>query len=384
MWFAYDKLSLQISGLTACIGLPYTCKFLWAPVFDELVLPFFGRRRAWLITVQCLLVLCIIGLGLSDPLRNVGLTFAAGVAVAFVSASQDILIDAWRIESFEPRQQGEALAGYVWGYRAAMLCAGAGVVALSVRWGWHAAVMCIAVLFLAGPLATLLAAEPDVPPQTGPTGFAARFTAAVRDPLADFLGRNGALVIIAFILLFRLGDVLATGVLSKYYFSLGYDRAAIAQAIGPLSLAATLAGAALGGWMVARIGTGRTLLISGVLQTVVLLMYPALTFLPRAPHVLVAVSMVESFAVTFASAGFLTYLSGLCNREFTATQYALLSSLPAVALHTVGGLSGFLAADLGYLRYFLVSTVAALPAMGLMVVILRRYPPQEGSKRSLF
>jgi len=385
VWFAYDKLSLQVTGLTACIGLPYTCKFLWAPVFDEIKLPFLGRRRAWLLSVQAALVACVIGLAFSDPVRNVELTFAAGVLLAFISASQDILIDAWRIESFDLGKQGEALAGYVWGYRAAMLCAGAGVVDLSVHFGWHQAVLFMAVLALVGPIATLFAAEPPLPEHRAPAGFAARFTEAVRAPLADFLSRNGALLIIAFILVFRLGEVLATGVLSKYYFSLGYTRQDIAQAIGPLSLAATLAGAALGGAMVARYGTGRTLLLTGVFQTAVLLMYPALTFLPHARVMLVLVSMVESFATTFAYAGFLTYLSSLCNKEYTATQYALLSSLPAVALHTIGGLSGFLAADLGYLHYFYASAFAALPAMALMLVILRHYPPKEGKEEgSLF
>jgi PAT family beta-lactamase induction signal transducer AmpG len=174
-------------------------------------------------------------------------------------------------------------------------------------------------------------------------------------------------------------------VLSKYYFSLGYTRLDIAQAFGPLSLAAALAGAASGGFLVVRFGTGRTLLLSGVFQTAVLLLYPALTFLPHAQSMLVLVSMVESFANNVAEAGFLTYLSGLCNRENTATQYALLSSLPALALRTLGGLSGFLAAGLGYLHYFIASTVAALPAMALMLVILWKYPPKEGDeKRSLF
>jgi PAT family beta-lactamase induction signal transducer AmpG len=380
VWFAYDHLSLQVTGLTACIGLPYTCKFLWAPVFDEVPPPFGGRRRGWLIPVQMLLLLGVFGLAMSDPVRHVVWVFVVGVALAFISASQDILIDAWRIETFEQREQGVALAGYVWGYRVAMLCAGPGVMWLSVPLGWHVAVLAMLPLALAGPVAALLAAEPAVDRLAELAGFAARFTAAVWAPLNDIWSRQGAALIIAFILVFRLGEALATGVLSKYYFSLGYTRLDIAQAFGPFSLAATLAGAAAGGWMVVRFGTGRTLLLSGVFQTAVLLVYPALTFLPHAQAMLVLVSMVESFASTFAEAGFLTYLSGLCNREYTATQYALLSSLPALALRTIGGFSGFLAADLGYLHYFIASTCAALPAMALMLVILRYYPPKEGKE----
>ncbi len=366
------------------IGLPYTCKFLWAPVFDEVPPLLGGRRRGWLIPVQVLLLVCIVGLAMSDPVHHVGWVFAVGVALAFVSASQDILIDAWRIETFEQREQGIALAGYVWGYRLAMQCAGPGLIGLSVLLGWHRAVLVMLPLALVGPAAALLAAEPAVERLTERAGFAARFTVAVWTPLKDLASRHGAPIIIAFILVFRLGEALATGVLSKYYFSLGYNRLDISQAFGPLSLVAALAGAAAGGWMVVRFGTGRTLLLSGVFQTAVLLLYPALTFLPHMQAMLVLVSMVESFANNFSEAGFLTYLSGLCNHENTATQYALLSSMPALALRTIGGLSGFLAADLGYLHYFYASTIAALPAMALMLVILRYYPPKEGKEERAF
>ncbi|MDE8345430.1 MAG: MFS transporter [Acidocella sp.] len=377
MWLASDHLGLGMIGLTANIGLAYTLKFLWAPVFDEVRPPILGRRRGWLISVQALLLAAIIALSFSNPAHHVGITLGIGAVVAFISASQDILIDAWRIESFVPRAQGAALGFYVWGYRAAMLVSGAGVIALSVKTGWQMAILGVAVLALVGPVATLCAREPIIARTSAPSGFAARFATAIKAPLAEFLSRRGALVIIAFIILFRLGEALAGVMLAPYYTYLGFNRVAIAIANGPVSLAATLAGAALGGVMVARFGVGRALIIGMVFQTVTLAMYPALAWYPGHPDMLIATAIVESFAETFEYAGFLTYLSGLCAPEYTATQYALLSSLSPLALHTLGGLSGFIAARIGFVPFFTVTIFAALPALAVLAVILKRYPPQE-------
>ncbi len=381
MWLSSEHLGLGIIGLTANIGLSYSLKFLWAPVFDEVSPPWplarLGRRRGWLLFIQACLILAIAGLALSNPATGILPTLIFGAILAFVSASQDILIDAWRIETFTPRQQGTALAGYVWGYRAALLISGAGVIALSIKTGWHLAILLMAGLAVIGPLATLLAPEPALTAHRQPTGFAARFADAVKAPLAEFLSRPGAPLIIAFIILFRLGEALAGVMLAPYYTHLGFNRAAIALANGPISLAMTLLGAALGGLLVARIGVGKALLITAFFQTAALLMYPLLGLFPGQPHMLVLTSAIEAYAEGFADAAFLTYLSGLCNRAYTATQYALLSSLAPLALRTIGGLSGFIAAATGFIPFFILTTFAALPAMVLMLIILHRYPPEK-------
>ncbi len=380
MWLSSEHLALGVIGLTANIGLAYTLKFLWAPVFDEVAAPVtwrMGRRRGWLLLVQGALVLAIAGLALSDPAASIAGTLAFGATLAFVSASQDILIDAWRIETFALDQQGVALACYVWGYRAAMLISGAGVIALSVQTGWHEAILLVAGLAALGPLATLLAAEPVVPVLPHTNGFAARFAEAVVAPLQEFLSRRGALVMVAFIISFRLGEALAGVMLAPYYTSLGFNRAVIAVANGPISLVATLIGTALGGWLVTRIGVGKALLLTTLFQTLALLMYPALGLFPGQPHMLVITSVLESFAEGFQDATFLTYMSGLCNRQFTATQYALLSSLAPLALRTIGGLSGFMAAAMGFIPFFIMTSFAAVPALGLLLVILRYYPPED-------
>ncbi len=380
LWLARAHLPLAAIGATAGLGIAYSLKFLWAPLLDEVRAPppfrALGRRRGWLLLFQLLLSAAVLGLALTHPARALTPTLAAGALVAFFSASQDIMIDAWRIETFPQRMQGAATAGYVWGYRGAMLISGYGVIKLSARIGWHEAILLMAPLQLIGAAATLFCKEPAPPERHAGQRLAERFRQAVIAPLAEFFSRRGALAILAFVFLFYLGEALAGVMLPSYYTHLGFNRAAIAIASGPASLAAILAGTAVGGFAVARIGVGRALLAAGSFQTLALIMYPLLGLYPHAPHILVATSVLENFAEGTASAAFVTYLSGLCARQYTATQYALLSSLAALALRTVGGFSGALAAALGWIPFYSLTTLAALPAMAVMLVILRRYPPE--------
>jgi PAT family beta-lactamase induction signal transducer AmpG len=202
---------------------------------------------------------------------------------------------------------------------------------------------------------------------------------AVLDPLRDFLTRPGAIAILAFIALFKLGEAMGGIMTAPFYRALGFSRDAIA-ATGLFSLVATLSGIAFGGWLVARLGVGRALLWTGSAQTAAMAVYEVLAHAPGEQTVLFLTVATEAFAQGMADAAFLTYLSGLCSRAFTATHYALLSSIPALAIHTAGGFSGALAGAVGWPVFYALCTLGALPAMGLMVVLLRRYPPDEGKK----
>ena len=380
-WMSTDGVSLAAIGLTANIGLAYTLKFLWAPLMDHVAPPGplwrFGRRRGWLLAVQPLLTAACVMLALSSPSRGPILAVTAAALVAFLSASQDILIDAWRIETFPARLQGTALAGYVWGYRAAMLISGSGAIVLSKPYGWHVSLLAMAALSGIGILVSLAAAEPVVRlVEAGASSLRARFADAVVAPLREFLSRPGAVPILSFVVLFRLGEAMAGTMLPPFYRALGFNRAAVALANGPVSLVAVLAGAAAGGWLVARLGVGRALLITGTAQTLAMGMYVALAYSAGNHAVLIGTSVIESATEGLADAAFITYLSGLCDPAHTATQYALLSSVAAVALRTVGGLSGFLAAALGWKLFYSATAFAALPAMGVMVYLLRYYPPR--------
>ncbi len=382
LWLSEGGVSLAAIGLTANIGLAYTLKFLWAPLLDQARPPGplarFGRRRGWLLAVQPLLVGACVLLGLSNPAAALLPAIAAAAAVGFLSASQDILIDAWRIESYPTRRQGAAMAAYVWGYRTALLIAGAGAIKGADLLGWNGALLVVAGLVAIGPIISLLAPEPDGEPAVRvPGGLVARLRLAVVEPLREFLGRPGAGTILSFVALFKLGEAMAGVMNAPFYHSLGFDRAAIAVGNSWFSLPATFAGTALGGWLVARLGVGRALLLTGWVQTLAMAMYLVLAASAGEHHVLYATVATEAFAEGMADAAFITYLSGLCSVAFTATQYALLSSLAAIALRTVGGLSGFLAAALGWTQFYAVCLFAAVPAMLVMLRILRRFPPGD-------
>jgi len=380
LWLSVGGVSLAVIGLTANIGLAYSLKFLWAPLLDQSAPPGalrrFGRRRGWLLAIQPALAGAAVALALSNPARSPVISLAAGALVAFLSASQDIVIDAWRIELFPPRLQGAAMAAYVWGYRIALLISTTGVIAASARVGWHVSLLGVAALIACGTVVTLLAPEPHGVARQAIAGFAARMQHAVLDPLAEFLSRPGAIGILLFVALFKLGEAMAGIMTAPFYRALGFSQDAIA-ATGPFSLVATLAGITLGGWLVARIGVGRALLWTGWAQTIAMVMYVWLSLSAGNHRVLYGTVSVEAFAQGMADAAFITYLSGLCSMAFTATHYALLSSVAALTVHTLGGFSGVLAAAVGWTHFYALCSFAALPAMLLMVWLLRRYPPAE-------
>lgn len=429
LWLSEGGVSLAMIGLTANIGLAYSLKFLWAPVLDQARPPgplrWLGQRRGWLMTIQPLLALSALMLALSDPSAAPAAAIAAAALVAFLSASQDIAVDAWRIEVFPPKLQGAAMAVYVWGYRAALLISGAGAIKAADLVGWHTALLGVALLLALAPLVTLLAREPDVardtqietrperllsydgphrearrtPVETRPdrllsydgahyvvrdtpfetrlARFVARIRHAVVDPLREFLTRPGAITILAFVALFKLDEAMAGVMAAPFYRSLGFDKNAIAVANFLPALAAVLSGIAVGGFLVARLGVGRALLLTGCVQSAAVSMYVVLAFSHGQVHVLYFTVFLEAFVGGLADAAFIAYLSGLCSVAFTATQYALLSSVAAIALRTVGGLTGFLAEAVGWPMYYSICVLATLPSIFLMLRVLRRYPPVE-------
>lgn len=377
-WFAESNVSLGAIGLTAWIGLSYTLKFLWAPLLDHARPPIgaLGRRRGWLAPVQALLALAIAAMALTDPSRNATATVSVAVLVAFLSATQDIAIDAFRIESLPQSRQGLGLAAYVWGYRIALLVANAGVLFAVARIGWQGAFVAMASLMAVGIATTLLLAkEPPSAPVVSRAGWREWLAAAVVAPFRDFLSRPGAWLILAFVALFKLGEALAGIMTAPFYRSLGFSREDVAAVAGVFGLFATLGGVALGGVLVATMGTGQALVGTGIAQMLSNLMYVALHEAGRSMPMLWAQVGVENATDGLADAAFVAYLSGLTSTAFTATQYALLSSLASVPLRTIGGFSGYLAQAMGWTPFFLLTTAAALPGLAIMLVLLRRFPP---------
>ena len=375
-WFTESGMSLADIGLTALIGLAYANKFLWSPLFDAVRLPFLGRRRGWLLLLQLGLMLAIAGMGMTDPTQDATATVALAVLVACLSASQDIVIDAWRIEMLgeDEERQAWGLAAYVGGYRMALLASGAGTLFLVGQLGWGPAYAASALLLLVGLAATLAGREEARAPAPR-LGWAARLQGSVVAPFVDFMGRRHWLAILLFISLFKLGEALAGIQTTPFYRSEGFTRDDVAAVSTIFGMAATLLGAVAGSWLVGRIGVGRALILTGMGQMLSNLMYLALVGGGRDMPMLFAQVGIEAFTDGLADAAFLTYLSGLINRSFSATQYALLSSLAAVPLRTLGASSGWLAQGLGWSWFFVLTTAAALPAMGIMLFLLKRLPP---------
>ncbi len=377
-WLSESHVSLRTIGSAALIGLPYLLKFLWAPLFDRALpgpLGRLGRRRGWMLPVQLLLGLTIVAMSQCAPARALPPLFAAACLLAFLSASQDILIDAWRIEVFAPQLQAAALGAYSWGYRIAMLCSGAGAIALAARIGWHRALLAMAVLSLLGPVLALLAREPVLPVRVG-TGRGWRDALRVRvaEPFRDLLGRPDSGIVIAFVLVANLGTQLADTMAYPLYHALGFAPTAVASANGVPSLCAALAGAAASGLLVARIGLGRALILCAVVQMASILLYLVLAQAGPVFPLLLAKVTLEGFAEVLAATTFATYLSRLCSLEYTATQFALLSSLAPVAWRTLGGSTGFLAQAMGWTGFYLLTVAACLPGILVMLLLLRRHP----------
>jgi PAT family beta-lactamase induction signal transducer AmpG len=381
-WLAEGEISRAAIGLTANIGLAYTLKFFWAPLLDHAAAPLFGRwgrRRGWLLLIQPLMTAACVWLALSNPVFTPVSTIAAAVTIAFLSSTQDIAIDAWRIETFPQALQGSANAVYVWGYRIAMLVAGTGVIDGANIVGWHGALLGIAVLMALGIVVTVAAPEPTVEiREPDRSRLIARISTSVFDPLREFMTRPGAALILGYVASFKLGEAMAGVMLNSLYRDLGFDRVAVAAA-GPYSLFGTMAGIGLGGWLVARVGLQRALISTGFIQMAAMSMYVWLSVSPGDHVLLYGTVVTEAFLQGLADAAFIAYLSALCSVAHTATHFALLTSLAALSAHTVGGLSGRISQAMTWPEFYTMTMFLSVPAIVLMLILMRRYPPPSSA-----
>ncbi len=379
-WLARDGVSRTAIGLFALVGLPYAFKFVWSPLIDGLRLPVLGqrlgRRRGWLLLSQVLVAIAIGCLGLSDPAQSPWLTAALALAVSFLSATQDIVFDAWRVEILKAREQGAGAAAVQFGYRIGMLVSGAGALYIADAFGFAAAYMVMAAGMAVGLAATLIAPEPAAGAQgegsIRRSGPAAWIAAHVVAPFADFLRRPGWAAILLFIVLYKFGDAVAGVMSNPFFISIGFSLTAIASITKIFGVVATLLGVAAGGLLVAQAGIFRALLYCGLLQMVSNLMFAAQAVVGADPWMLTATIAVENFSGGMGTAAFIAFLSRLCSVAFTATQYALFSSLAAVGRTVLSSGGGWLADKLDWVWFFVVSAVCALPGLIVLVWFLRR------------
>ena len=335
-------------GTFALVGTPYAFKFLWAPLIDRVRPPLpLGRRRGWGVTIQILLIGAVLGLGLCNPKQNLPLMAALAVVVAFFSASQDIMIDAWRVESLNGDQQAPGAAMIGAGYRVGMLVAGAGGLFIAAYAGWFAAYATMAALVGVGMLAFLLGPEPKVSAEIRAAGSgwdAVRhaFSTAVIGPFRDFMRRPLWPVILIAIFGYKLGEAMAGVMSTPLYISLGFSLPEIAAASKIFGFFSIVAGALIGGVVTTRYGIRRSLILCGILQSVGNLFFVLQAVGGHRIGYLALCVTAENITGGMAGTALITYLSSLCSPAFTATQYALLSSLALLGRTVVASSGGVL------------------------------------------
>jgi PAT family beta-lactamase induction signal transducer AmpG len=377
-WLASAHVSRAAIGAFTLAGLPYALKFLWAPILDWLPPPLpLGRRRGWGITIQLFLIGSVIALAVSDPRHHLERMAMLAVAVAFLSASQDVIIDAWRVEILLPEQQGPGAGMIQTGYRIGMLVAGAGALFIADRAGWFAAYASMAVLLIIGVITFALGPEPDAPvvaraPRLHEWSALRRwFGIAIGGPFTDFAQRPLWLWILLFVLTYKLGEALAGVMAMPLYISLGFSLSEIAAVSKLAGFFATIVGALAGGVVAVRLGIFRALIICGLLQSAGNLFYLLQAVGGHRLDYLALCVSAENLTGAMAGAVLVAYLSELCSPAFTATQYALLSSLAVAGRTLVGSSAGVLADHLGWTHFFLLSTVATMPALLILVLVAR-------------
>lgn len=363
-WATIEQVSLQEIGFLTLVGTAYTLKFLWAPLIDRYAPPWLGRRRGWMVLMQVLLALGILGMGCLSPGQGLLPLALLAVFVAFCSATQDIAFDAYRSDVLRKDERGAGAALSVLGYRLAMLVSGGLALILADQWlGWGSTYLLMGALMLGMALASFWAPEPEVPAQTPRS-----LRQAVIEPFREFFGRPEAITVLVLIVLYKLGDAFA-GALSTTFLirAAGYTATEVGTVNKLLGLAATIVGALAGGALMARLGLYRSLMLFGVLQAVSNLGFWVISVGPHNVWLMAAGVGIENLCGGMGTAAFVALLMGLCNQQFSATQFALLSALSAVGrTYLAGPLTPQLVQLSGWPTFFLLTVLIALPGLWLL------------------
>jgi len=381
-WLAEAGVTLAAIGLFALVGVPYNFKFVWAPFIDRVALPgltrLLGRRRSWMLVIQIGLILAIAALGYSQPETTPLLTASCALAVAFFSASQDIVIDAYRIEILDSDEQGAGAAMTQAGYRLGAIAAGAGALFLAEQIDWSLVYAVMAALVIVGMAAAIFAPDPE---RRNP-GLAANhqetgFRSMVIDPFVEFFQRNGvttAIIILAFILLYKFGDAYAGVMAYPFYYEMGFTKSEVATVSKIFGVIATVVGVFIGGLIVKRYGIMKSLLGCGILQMLSNLMYAAQSLAGHDVRFLYFTIGIENFSGGMGSSAFVAYLSVLCNTSYTGTQFALFTSFMAFGRTLLSASSGWVVEVIGWFDFFLISTIVAAPGLLLLLWMMRNLP----------
>jgi len=385
-WLHDEGVSLTVIGWFSVASSAYALKFMWAPLVDRcplpLLTPLMGQRRSWLLFSQLCVVGAILMLGGSNPGDDLTMTAMCAVILAFASATQDIVVDAYRIEVLDETRMGAGASNYVVGYRIATFVSGAGALIIAEQAGWFVAYAVIAALVLVGILATIIGPEPDRSADVDDVTRSAHQSKLghtidvlkryVWMPFADFMTRRNWIAVLLFIALYKYGDALLGVMANPFYLDIGFSKTEIGLVTKGFGLAMTLLGGVFGGAFVVRFGTLNALMIGGVLQAASNGVFALQAWIgPELPMLFVTIG-VENLTGGIGTIAFVAYLSGLCNVAYTATQFALLSSLMAFTRTVLASGGGWLADQIDWVSYFLLTGFAAIPGLMMLVWLMRR------------
>lgn len=395
-WLRDEGVSLAVIGYFSWVGVTYSIKVFWAPVVDRFKLPgltrWMGKRRSWMLLAQTGIALGLVGMGGADPHQQLQLIAILAVVVAFCSATQDIVVDAYRIEAAVPEYQGAMAAAYVFGYRVALLIAGAGAFYIADFAGWKIAYFSMAAMMLVGIVTVLLMKEPEHKinklakeaektveetlgvdqAETWLSRFLAAFSDALIAPFVEFFVRNGktGVLILMLIAIYKLSDITMGVMANPFYLDLGFSKTEIAEVTKIFGFFMTIFGASLGGVLVLRFGMMRPLLLGAILVSVTNLLFAFLAMTPPDLTLLAMVISADNLSGGIATAVFIAYLSSLTNTAYTATQYALFSSLMTLPAKLLGGFSGEIVEEFGYPAFFIYASVIGIPAILLVIILM--------------
>ncbi len=361
-WLREDGVDLTTIGVFALVGLPYTLKFIAAPVLDRFAIPLFGRRRGWLLIFQTGLMISVFSLGTTNPGQNPTLVACFALLVAFFSASQDTVIDAYRREDLADEELGLGSSLYVSGYRVGMLLATGGGLILADHMPFSMVYTIMTACLLPGLITTLMTPEPTIP-----FGTPRSMREAVMEPFVEYFQRHNALWILAFILLYKIGDTMAGSMTAPFYVDLNYTKTEVGTVVKLFGFWAIMGGSLLGGILMLRIGISRSLWIFGVLQAVSTAGFALLSLIAHQVSALAAVIAFENLSAGMGTAAYAGFMASITNKKFTATQYALLTSLMGVPRVVASAGTGYLAENLGWTGFFLFCTLIAIPGMLLLL-----------------